>query len=446
MNPGLDTDVVIAGAGIAGSVLAFAMGKAGFRVLLVEPGQHDEGRPGGEVLQPRGVAALRQLGLLEAVAAAGARPLGGFHIWDETAGDIRLDYASVGAERGLTVEHGRLRAALWSAAASLSTVEVLRGKRVVDFVQRPGGILAELSGRTSVRAALLVGADGARSPLRARAGIASRVRPPARLSIATVPAQMLPSSDLGHLFVSSAGIAFAYTLDENRARLLIDPAAVDPGRPSPVQVAGWQACAVPWPQPDAVLQPGASGSHRYTAGPVEVERTHRGRLVLIGDAAGACHPLTASGMTSAILDGIDLAEAWARMPDAPQRALARYAAGSRGRQLSRRVLAGFMREICASPAPACLALRRAIFHDWRRVGGEASSIALLSMAADSPRALAKVMLRTVLHGLPRRGAYPPMLGASGRWRTAWGAIGIAMRHGVRLLNGTAVFRCLHCRV
>jgi len=58
-----ETEVVVVGAGIAGSALAHALGKQGRRVVLVERDLREPNRIVGELLQPGGVAALRQLGL-----------------------------------------------------------------------------------------------------------------------------------------------------------------------------------------------------------------------------------------------------------------------------------------------------------------------------------------------------------------------------------------------
>ena len=58
-----DADVVIVGAGILGSALAFALGEQGRSVMLLEKSLKEPDRIVGELLQPGGVQALEELGL-----------------------------------------------------------------------------------------------------------------------------------------------------------------------------------------------------------------------------------------------------------------------------------------------------------------------------------------------------------------------------------------------
>jgi squalene monooxygenase len=58
-----ETEVVVVGAGIAGSALAHALGSDGRRVVLIERDLREPNRIVGELLQPGGLTALRDLGL-----------------------------------------------------------------------------------------------------------------------------------------------------------------------------------------------------------------------------------------------------------------------------------------------------------------------------------------------------------------------------------------------
>ena len=58
-----DADVVIVGAGIAGSAMAVALGNQGRSVILLEKSLKEPNRIVGELLQPGGVQALEKLGL-----------------------------------------------------------------------------------------------------------------------------------------------------------------------------------------------------------------------------------------------------------------------------------------------------------------------------------------------------------------------------------------------
>jgi squalene monooxygenase len=58
-----EADVVIVGAGIAGSALAVALGNQGRSVILLERSLKEPDRIVGELLQPGGVWALEKLGI-----------------------------------------------------------------------------------------------------------------------------------------------------------------------------------------------------------------------------------------------------------------------------------------------------------------------------------------------------------------------------------------------
>jgi flavin-dependent dehydrogenase len=64
-------DVVIVGAGIAGSALAIALGRAGYSVLALEKSTVHVDRVRGELIVPWGVAEARALGILDLLEAAG---------------------------------------------------------------------------------------------------------------------------------------------------------------------------------------------------------------------------------------------------------------------------------------------------------------------------------------------------------------------------------------
>jgi flavin-dependent dehydrogenase len=65
----MDWDIVIVGAGLAGSSLATALAREGWKVLLLEQGDFPRHKVCGEFLSPESQASLRALGLDQAVAA-----------------------------------------------------------------------------------------------------------------------------------------------------------------------------------------------------------------------------------------------------------------------------------------------------------------------------------------------------------------------------------------
>lgn len=69
LEPVSEYDLIIVGAGVLGSAAARAFGGSGRRVLLLERDLSEPDRIVGELLQPGGVNALKQLGLEGKMAA-----------------------------------------------------------------------------------------------------------------------------------------------------------------------------------------------------------------------------------------------------------------------------------------------------------------------------------------------------------------------------------------
>src|SRR5881409_1130077 len=81
MTRPLQTDVVIAGAGVAGASAAAALSEFGYQVLVAEPGLDFSRRLAGELIHPPGKSALAELGLLRFMEEAGGVGSLGFAVF-----------------------------------------------------------------------------------------------------------------------------------------------------------------------------------------------------------------------------------------------------------------------------------------------------------------------------------------------------------------------------
>jgi hypothetical protein len=111
---------------------------------------------------------------------------------------------------------------------------------------------------------------------------------------------------------------------------------------------------------------------------IQPAAAYRGRLVLVGDAAGCCHPLTATGLAASTRDAIHLQTALREIADVPA-AVRRYALLRDGPQRTRAALAESLYRAFSDPAPEMRLLRDGILRFWSRSRrGRAASLALLS--------------------------------------------------------------------
>ncbi len=193
----IDVDVLIAGAGPCGLMLANELGLRGIRCLVVDPKATTAFNPQANATQARTMEHFRRIGIAQEIRAMG---LPGDHPTDiayftrfatHELARLRLPTAAQASEhvRGL---RGAWNAAELPHRVSQKFVEaVLRrhaeartgrpvgfGWRLVDFEQDAEGVNARVApadgsgAAVAVRARYLVGADGARSVVRQALGIA----------------------------------------------------------------------------------------------------------------------------------------------------------------------------------------------------------------------------------------------------------------------------------
>jgi 2-polyprenyl-6-methoxyphenol hydroxylase-like FAD-dependent oxidoreductase len=163
-------DVVIAGAGPNGLMLACELALAGARPLVLERLTEPSGEQRANGLVGQVVRMLDRRGLYERLTAPGTTPVPapGF-----VFGAFPLDLHDLPDNPlyTLMVPQHRIQQMLAERAAELG-VEVRRGHEVTGLVRGEKSVTVELRGREPVEAAFLVGADGGGSTVRKLAGIA----------------------------------------------------------------------------------------------------------------------------------------------------------------------------------------------------------------------------------------------------------------------------------
>lgn len=172
-------DVVVVGAGIAGSALATVLARRGLDVVVLERQTVYRDKVRGEVFLPWGVAEVQQLGLADTLVSAGGTYADRFARHDEwlapeqaEAQMIPLDRLVPGVPGSLNVGHPEACAAL-SQAAEAAGATVVRGVGEVQVTRGPATVVTcDHNGAShQVRCRLAVGADGRHSSVRRQVGI-----------------------------------------------------------------------------------------------------------------------------------------------------------------------------------------------------------------------------------------------------------------------------------
>ncbi|HCF2342581.1 FAD-dependent monooxygenase [Pseudomonas paraeruginosa] len=310
--------VLIQGAGIAGLALAREFTKTGIDWLLVE--RASEIRPVGTgiTLAGNALAALSSTLDIERLFRRGM-PLAGIHVYAHDGARLMSMPSSLSGEArgGLALQRHELHAALLDG---LDETRILTGVSVVEILDGPEHERVTLSNGTRLECSLVVGADGIRSSLRRYVWPGATLRHsgetcwrlmvPHRLEDAGQAGEVWGHGKrLGFIQVSPGELYVYATLKVRREDPEDEEGFVTPRRLAlhyedfrgiGANIAGLIPSATAMVHNDLEELPGASW--------------HRGRVVLIGDAAHAMTPNLGQGAAMAAEDAFLLARLWRLAP------------------------------------------------------------------------------------------------------------------------------------
>jgi 2-polyprenyl-6-methoxyphenol hydroxylase-like FAD-dependent oxidoreductase len=168
--------VLIAGAGPTGLVLGLELARRGISFRLIESATDPFEGSRGKGIQPRTLEIFDDLGVIDAILAAGAlypkfrTHLGPFSVRARSLAPIEEPTESVPYPNVWMVPQARTEAILRERLRVLGG-EVEFGKALATFTQDALGVDATLSTGETVRTNFLVGADGGRSSVRKILGL-----------------------------------------------------------------------------------------------------------------------------------------------------------------------------------------------------------------------------------------------------------------------------------
>ncbi|GLQ99818.1 2-octaprenyl-6-methoxyphenyl hydroxylase [Dyella mobilis] len=334
MNPSVSFtaggNILIVGGGLVGASLAIALDAAGCQVTLVEAAApRADAQPSYDernlALARATVNGLGAIGVWPLVAAQ-ATPIRHIHV--SRAGEFgsaRLDAARHGVDAlGWTLPARELGAGLLKRLNDCERLVRLAPASLVGLEKHPGGWRAQIKtadGIQFVDAALLVGADGTESFVRAQLGIEADTHDYQQtLFVCTITPERDPAGRAWERFSDEGPIAML-PLSERRCGLVLtvpsdiaaDVAALDDADFIALaqQRFGWRL--------GRLNRPGRR--HPYAIRRVAARKLIASRAVLVGNAAQTVHPIGAQGFNLGLRDALTLAEMVADAADPGSAAL-----------------------------------------------------------------------------------------------------------------------------
>ncbi|MGJ7881241.1 FAD-dependent oxidoreductase [Streptomyces rochei] len=308
--------VLVVGGGAAGNAVTILLRRAGIAVDLVEAKDDWNATAGsGITLQGNALRVLRELGVWEQVEASGF----GFGSVGITAPDgtvlhVQDDLRTGGDDLPATVgmQRPRLQRILIEAVrASGASVRLGTTAEILD--QDADGVSVRLSDGTEGRYDLVVAADGLGSATRAAIGITDNPEPTgmAIWRIAAPRPAGVTRTDLaygGPAYIAgycptSETTIYAYVVEANRDRASIPSESyADEMRRLTRHYGGH------WPEITEHITDPAKVNYTWFDRMLVEGSWHRGRVVLVGDAAHCCPPTLAQGAALSLEDAWVLAQ------------------------------------------------------------------------------------------------------------------------------------------
>jgi len=306
-----DAEVLVVGGGPAGSATAAFLARAGVDVLLVDRARFPRDKPCAEYLSPQASRVLSELGVLAAVEGAGAAQLTGMCIRAPSGVEIRGEFVAAHGfrgfrDRGLALPRRVLDAILLARARTLGA-RVEEGAAVRDLVRGGRGEVTGVvlgHGETSrtLRAPLVVGADGLRSVVGRRLGLTRAGRFPRRVAVVTHFMGVEGVGTLGEMHVDADGyIGIADVGGGTTNVAVVAPVARAHGLSGDPEgfLNRWIAAR---PHLAARFRHAVRVSPARATGPfnVRARRAWAPGVALVGDAADFFDPFTGEGIYAAI--------------------------------------------------------------------------------------------------------------------------------------------------
>ena len=310
-------DVLVVGAGPAGSVTAAALAMAGVRVRLLDRARFPRPKLCGDTLNPGAFAVLQQLEAESSVTGLCARlraralPIGGMTVSGPDGTTVTAEYPA--QVRGLSISRSELDLMLVERAAGCG-VDIVEGVRAVAPVLEQGrvaGIRIEAAVASEWRAKVVIIADGRGSRLASALGLSQLARRPRRWAFGGCFSGVPSATGLGEMHLRNDGYIGVSPLPDGLTNVCVVRTLADSSSRRLCQqtIIPDTMAADPWLRHRFVSA--RAESPVMALGPLAVDASGAGvpGALLAGDAAGFVDPMTGDGLRFALRGGVLAAQA-----------------------------------------------------------------------------------------------------------------------------------------
>lgn len=313
------SDILIVGGGLNGPALALALAQTGHNVTLIDALPRDlrddeafDGRSYALALASQRL--VDQIGVWSQVAD-NAQPMLDIKVTDGRAGQgpspffMHFDHAEIeDGPMGYMIEDRYLRRALRSAMEDNAAITLVDEQTVVAQQVDTSGVTVTLASGDTLRAGMIVGADGRRSGTAARAGIKRTGWDYGQTALVCAIEHEKPHHGVAHQFFMPPGPLAILPLPGNRSSIVWSERSSTARSIQALGEANYLAALRP--RFGDFLGEISLAGDRFTY-PLNLTLANAfvsERLALVGDAAHGVHPIAGQGLNAGLRDVGALAE------------------------------------------------------------------------------------------------------------------------------------------
>jgi ubiquinone biosynthesis UbiH/UbiF/VisC/COQ6 family hydroxylase len=302
-------DVAVVGPGVAGLATALGLAQQGLKVGLIGPRprihQSTDQAPFDAriyALAPGSAGLLDRLGVWGRVDAGRICPVERMRVFGDAGDELSFDAYAATVERLATIIEESELARVLDAACDYQPTITRIDAAFHGLHTQPGGVELELADGRRATVALLVGADGANSAVRAAAGINTDLKPYRQTALVANFACERPHLNTAWQWFTDEGIVALLPLPGNRVSLVWSaPEGLAPQLSALDPAAFAERVTARSRHVHGALMP-IGGAHAFPLRLLTVQRLVGPSLALVGDAAHVVHPLAGQGLNLGLQD------------------------------------------------------------------------------------------------------------------------------------------------